>query len=130
PFFVRSASLCSPRRISPSRSSRLSISPADAPETPRISATRPRTVGARPPPARDPLDHFPCRRARNPEHLRDTGRERRRTRALRRILADRKRQEVDRLEVLVDGVSVGHAVTACYLAGSPLEARSAGGRGP
>ena len=46
PVFVSSASLCSPRSISPSDSSRLSISPADARETPSISATRTATVGS------------------------------------------------------------------------------------
>src|SRR5438445_284686 len=40
PESVSSASLRSPRSISPSPSSRLSISPADARETPSISATR------------------------------------------------------------------------------------------
>ena len=42
---VSSASLCSPRSISPSASSRFSISPADARETPSISATRVESVG-------------------------------------------------------------------------------------
>ena len=40
PLGVRIASFCSPRSTSPSASSRLSISPADARETPSISATR------------------------------------------------------------------------------------------
>ena len=39
PVSVRIASLCSPRSTSPSASSRRSISPADARETPSISAT-------------------------------------------------------------------------------------------
>ena len=40
PVSVRIASLCSPRSTSPSASSLFSISPADARETPSISATR------------------------------------------------------------------------------------------
>ncbi len=40
PAGVRIASLCSPRSTSPSASSRFSISPAEARETPSISATR------------------------------------------------------------------------------------------
>ena len=40
PDGVRIASFCSPRSTSPSASSRLSISPADAREMPSISATR------------------------------------------------------------------------------------------
>ena len=40
PVSVRIASLCSPRSTRPSASSRFSISPADARETPSISATR------------------------------------------------------------------------------------------
>ena len=40
PAGVRSASFWSPRSTSPSLSSRLSISPAEARETPSISATR------------------------------------------------------------------------------------------
>ncbi len=40
PIAVRIASLCSPRSTSPSASSRFSISPAEARETPSISATR------------------------------------------------------------------------------------------
>ena len=45
PFAVRMASLCSPRSTRPSPSSRLSISPADARETPSMSATRTARVG-------------------------------------------------------------------------------------
>jgi hypothetical protein len=40
PFSVSSASFRVPRSINPSASSRFSISPADARETPSISATR------------------------------------------------------------------------------------------
>ena len=49
PVFVRTASLFSPRLISPSLSIRFSISPADARETPSISATREASVGEVPP---------------------------------------------------------------------------------
>ena len=77
PASVRSASLCSPRSISPSASSRFSISPADARETPSISATRAASVG-------DPDGQRP-------------------------VLADREREEVDRLEVLVDGMPLRHS---------------------
>ena len=45
PDFVNNASLCFPRSIRPSASSRFSISPADARETPSISATREASVG-------------------------------------------------------------------------------------
>ena len=45
PASVRSASLRSPRSTSPSASSRFSISPAEARETPSISATREESVG-------------------------------------------------------------------------------------
>jgi hypothetical protein len=45
PDAVSSASFCVPRSISPSASSRFSISPADARETPSISATRAASVG-------------------------------------------------------------------------------------
>ena len=48
PAAVSNASLCSPRRTSPSFSSRFSISPADARETPSISATREASVGEEP----------------------------------------------------------------------------------
>ena len=40
PAGVRIASFCSPRSTSPSASSRFSISPAEARDTPSISATR------------------------------------------------------------------------------------------
>ena len=46
PVSVRIASLCSPRSTSPSASSRFSISPAEARETPSISATRDGERGA------------------------------------------------------------------------------------
>ena len=46
PCSVRIASLCSPRSTRPSASRRLSISPADARETPSMSATRTASVGA------------------------------------------------------------------------------------
>ena len=45
PLGVRIASLRSPRSTSPSPSSRFSISPAEARETPSISATRDASVG-------------------------------------------------------------------------------------
>ena len=45
PAAVRIASLCAPRSTSPSASSRFSISPAEARETPSISATRDARVG-------------------------------------------------------------------------------------
>ena len=53
----------------------------------------------------EPLQHLAGRRARDAEHLGDAGRERRQLAALRVVLADRERQEVDRLEVLVDRMS-------------------------
>ncbi len=45
PFGVRIASLCSPRSIRPSSSMRFSISPAEARDTPSMSATRTASVG-------------------------------------------------------------------------------------
>ena len=72
PASVRIASLCSPRSTSPSASSRFSISPAEARETPSISATREASVG-------EPV-------------------------VARLVLADREREEVDRLQVVVDAV--------------------------
>jgi hypothetical protein len=45
PCSVRIASLCSPRSTSPSASRRFSISPAEARETPSMSATRTARVG-------------------------------------------------------------------------------------
>ena len=76
PCAVRIASLCSPRSTRPSASSRFSISPADARETPSMSATRTASVG--------------------------------RALRLRLVLADRKREEVDRLEIVVDRVPSRH----------------------
>ena len=73
PSGVRIASFCSPRSTRPSASSRFSISPADARETPSISATR-EAIAVEP--------------GRGP------------------VLADREGEEVDRLEVLVDGVAL------------------------
>src|SRR6185437_6220194 len=55
----------------------------------------------------EPLQHLAGRRARDAEHLGDPRRERRQSGVDRPVLADRKRQEVDRLEVLVDGMT-GH----------------------
>ena len=54
------------------------------------------------------LEHLARRRARDPEHLGHPRGERRRACAVRRVLADRKGEEVDRLEVLVDGMSLRH----------------------
>ena len=48
------------------------------------------------------LEHLPGRRARDMEHLGDARRERGRAGTVRRVLADREGEEVDRLEVLVD----------------------------
>ena len=90
PVSVRIASLCSPRSTSPSASSRRSISPADARET--------------------------------PEHLRDAGGDRRGAVRVGPVLADREGEEVDRLEVLVDRMSltVRHGVSlAARVAAAP-----------
>ena len=51
------------------------------------------------------LQHLAGRRARDVEHLGDARGERGRAGAARRVLADRKGEEVDRLEVLVDRVA-------------------------
>ena len=61
----------------------------------------------------EPLQHLAGGGARNAEHLGDPRRDRRRSRR-RPVLADRKGEEVDRLEVLVDGVAVrlGHPVNS------------------
>ena len=56
----------------------------------------------------EPLQHLAGRRARDAEHLGDARRERRRPAGLRPVLADREGEEVDRLEVLVDGMSLSH----------------------
>ena len=76
PDGVSSASLCSPRRTSPSFS--------------------------------EPLQHLPGRRTRDAEHLRDPRGKRERAAGLRAVLADRKGEEVDRLQVLVDRVTLSH----------------------
>ena len=55
----------------------------------------------------EPLEHLPCGRARHAEHLRDPRRDRGRP-GRRPVLADREGEEVDRLQVLVDGVTGGH----------------------
>jgi hypothetical protein len=52
--------------------------------------------------ALESLQHLAGGRTRDAEHLRHPRRERRRPRAERPVLADRKGEEVDRLEVLVD----------------------------
>jgi len=51
--------------------------------------------------ALESLQHLAGRRTRDAEHLRDAGRERGRSGAERPVLADREREEIDRLEVLV-----------------------------
>ena len=65
--------------------------------------------------ALEPLQHLAGRGARDAEHLGHARRERRRAAAQRSVLADRKREEVDRLEVLVDGVALRHRwlILAC-----------------
>ena len=50
----------------------------------------------------EPLQHLAGRGARDAEHLGDAGRERGGGTARRAVLADREREEVDRLQVLVD----------------------------
>ena len=57
------------------------------------------------PVALEPLQHLPGGGARDAEHLGDAGGERRRAGAVRRVFADREGEEVDRLEVLVYGMS-------------------------
>jgi hypothetical protein len=61
----------------------------------------------------EPLEHLAGRRARDAEHLGDTRGERGRPGAVRGVLTDRKGEEIDRLEVLVDGVTVGHLRLYC-----------------
>ena len=56
----------------------------------------------------EPLEHLARRGARDAEHLGHPRRQRGRARGLRTVLADREREEVDRLEVLVDGMSLRH----------------------
>ncbi len=55
----------------------------------------------------EPLQHLAGRGARDVEHLGDARGERRRAGAVRRVLADREGEEVDRLEVLVYRVAGG-----------------------
>ena len=59
--------------------------------------------------ALESLQHLAGRRARHAEHLRHSRRERGRPAAKRAVLADRKGEEVDRLQVLVDGMSLRHS---------------------
>ena len=54
----------------------------------------------------EPLQHLAGRGARDAEHLGDARGERRMRRVLRVVLADREREEVDRLEVFVDRVAL------------------------
>ena len=61
----------------------------------------------------EPLQHLAGRRSRDTEHLGDARGERRRPGAVRGVLPDRKGEEVDRLQVLVDGVTVGHLRLYC-----------------
>ena len=53
----------------------------------------------------EPLQHLPGGGARDAEHLRHAGRDRGRA-GRGPVLADREREEVDRLEVLVDRVAL------------------------
>ena len=55
----------------------------------------------------EPLQHLPGRGARDTEHLRHPRGDRRGARR-RAVLADREGEEVDRLQVLVDGMPRGH----------------------
>ena len=58
----------------------------------------------------EPLQHLPGRRARDAEHLGHPDGDGRQAVRHRPVLADREGEEVDRLEVLVDGVMpVGHS---------------------
>ena len=54
------------------------------------------------------LQHLAGRGARDAEHLGDARGERRGAGRLRPVLADREREEIDRLQVLVGVVSCGH----------------------
>ena len=56
----------------------------------------------------EPLQHLAGRRARDAEHLGDPRRERRQVGLVRPVLADREREEVDRLQVFVDRVTLRH----------------------
>src|SRR3954463_13409703 len=57
----------------------------------------------------EPLQHLAGRRTGDAQHLGDAGGERWRPLRLRSVLADREGEEVDRLEVLVDRMSLCHA---------------------
>ena len=61
----------------------------------------------------EPLQHLAGRRPRDAEHLGHTRRDRRRAAGIGPVLADREGEEVDRLEVLVDRMSLSlrHAVS-------------------
>ena len=61
----------------------------------------------------EPLQHLAGRRPRDAEHLGHTRGDRRRAAGVGPVLADRKGEEVDRLEVLVDRMSLSlrHAVS-------------------
>jgi hypothetical protein len=52
----------------------------------------------------EPLQHLPGRRAGHAEHLGNARRERKRAPG-RRVLADRKGEKVDRLQIVVDGMA-------------------------
>ena len=54
------------------------------------------------PVALEPLEHLARRRARDAEHVGDADGERRRSLRVRAVLPDRERQEIDRLEIVVD----------------------------
>jgi hypothetical protein len=56
----------------------------------------------------EPLQHLAGRGTRDAEHLCHPRRQRRQARLLRPVLADREGEEVDRLEVLVDRMSLRH----------------------
>ena len=56
----------------------------------------------------EPLQHLARGRPRDPEHFCHAGRQRGRAGSLRPVLADREGEEVDRLEVLVDGMTLAH----------------------
>ena len=58
--------------------------------------------------ALEPLQHLPGRRPRDAEHLGHSRGQGRRPASERPVLADRKGEEVDRLEVLVDRMSLRH----------------------
>jgi hypothetical protein len=67
--------------------------------------------------ALEALEHLARGRARDAEHLGHARREGGRPRAHRPVLADREREKVDRLEVLVDRVALCHCgIVACKVA--------------